>query len=748
MATSSNSFTVSLLVNGITYRITASNGSVDIGSDVSQVNYSSTFQFWQQEAGQSTKSFSCYYAVFTKKGSSYSLIASGGKATSYSLSSRTVYRDGANAIDAFVVCIYDSSHTTHSGYLIELEIPVNRQGNTGEPNISYELTPNVDKIHFKANGNAYSPSSQSLYCGYVKKVGTNNETHVGTNANQIDKSLNSNVFTVFYRFLKTDGTYTTPAKNSSLTNCTLSITSSTPYVSVEFILVDDTTYNANKVITNIAIPISKDGLQGKMGRNLYYAGDSAELAGTTFTVTDTSAPYVSVVSSNGTTCYAFKGENGTYTFPSSSAGYPGTDWEQMFNMKYFISEAIFSNFAKLGSAIFNEDYMFSYYGSSVSLDGVRDANNIRWYNYIDPSDIGARNIQRRLYYDTARTVSNTAYSSSYRYRLGGWDANTGKAIILNVSITGSAVLHIKIADADGSNAIVLDSTSLTERTKSESDSSWRISYLATGTEKYAHYYKSGSGTITINSLTVADCKFRPNIYADWLKGFFYSQYGYFKDVTIEGRINNLITVIDWEHNIGRDKIIEAWYKTDQMGDFDCKYSEQGSYTHKRYYIDVLACGNFIYIKSLPEASSSTNVHYRLPYYAFSNLFDRGHTTDMDGNTHIMTSDEMRQLIGRKITIKIDSIGYYNRIDGMMDLQPMNQDDAIWTANGKNYFRDDTYNNVSIALIPQVVHLECKAVVWTNSATQVTYDGFGYVWVGHQGIDSNSPHADSIDTNWT
>lgn len=738
MATSSNSFTVSLLVNGITYRITASNGSVDIGSDVSQVNYSSTFQFWQQEAGQSTKSFSCYYAVFTKKGSSYSLIASGGKATSYSLPSRTVYRDGANAIDAFVVCIYDSSHTTHSGYLIELEIPVNRQGNTGEPNISYELTPNVDKIHFKANGNAYSPSSQSLYCGYVKKVGTNDETHVGTNANQIDKSLNSNVFTVFYRFLKTDGTYTTPAKNSSLTNCTLSITSSTPYVSVEFILVDDTTYNANKVITNIAIPISKDGLQGKMGRNLYYAGDSAELAGTTFTVTDTSAPYVSVVSSNGTTCYAFKGENGTYTFPSSSAGYPGTDWEQMFNMKYFISEAIFSNFAKLGSAIFNEDYMFSQYGELVDSKTTLVTTNANFYKYLDVTDIHADKIIENTIQEASLTVSNnsSSYSTSYRLRIGTPAA--GKGIIVRGNDTiGGGSLKLQIMNASMANPVD------TEKTISATGT-FTYRFIATGEELYLYYRKTSSSTVKISNVIYSDCKFRPNIYADWMKGFLYAQSGRFRDVTIEGRINNLITVIDWENNIGKDKIITAYYNNSGAYNAEDPYTQSGSYPNARYYIDVLSCGDFVHIKSLP-VQTTPGLLYRLPYYAFSDLQDRGHTIDLTGEKHPMSADDLRKMVGRRITFKIDEDLYNCYLGGLFNLTPYGNNDSTriqHIANARQFFvTPNNSNKADAQMYPQLIHVEFRQTVWDN------YSGFGYVWTGQTGIGSDG-FTDTLDEDWT
>lgn len=745
MATSSNSFTVSLLVNGITYRITASNGSVDIGSDVSQVNYSSTFQFWQQEAGQSTKSFSCYYAVFTKKGSSYSLIASGGKATSYSLSSRTVYRDGANAIDAFVVCIYDSSHTTHSGYLIELEIPVNRQGNTGEPNISYELTPNVDKIHFKANGNAYSPSSQSLYCGYVKKVGTNDETHVGTIANQIDKSLNSNVFTVFYRFLKTDGTYTTPAKNSSLTNCTLDITSSTPYVSVEFILVDDTTYNANKVITNIAIPISKDGLQGKMGRNLYYAGDSAELAGTTFTVTDTSAPYVSVVSSNGTTCYAFKGENGTYTFPSSSAGYPGTDWEQMFKMKYFISEAIFSNFAKLGSAIFNEDYMFSQYGSLKGYGGIeKPTTNNNWYRFANPSSMSG-NVQSPLHESsTETTVSNTFFNTeTSRFNI---TMQTGKYYWLKIRCNAGTNrgVEFKITTLNGSEDILQPTI-----TDGEEHLYGPISVPANGTY-YLYYRRTGTVTTnpTIKYSMMSDVTFCPNIYADWVKGFFHAQYAKFKNVVVEGVFNNLITEIDWDNNVNRDLII-SW-------------SDNGT---TKYCLDILRCGNIVRIKSLPSglvaASSSSNKTLWLPFFVSSDNYSRTVTKLAKDGTVLttarnVTADEMKMLVGRKLVliVEVDDADFAYTSLSTHKFIPKEIENTSPAASELKLAMVDIANgqsvvNASASLsrndtnigYPKTVFLECKLLRDNYNAQ------YCYVWTSNTAYSSYTDN-NGIDDSWT
>lgn len=131
------------------------------------------------------------------------------------------------------------------------------------------------------------------------------------------------------------------------------------------------------LLASITIPIAFDGVQGKMGRNLWFAGLWSDVAGQTFSVDDHSAPYVQTgwVDSTQKTpvCKVFIGANGNFTYPSTVAGYENNvNWGAMVSdFEYLITKAVFANFAKLGSWVFNGDYMLSQTG----VDGTTNYQN-------------------------------------------------------------------------------------------------------------------------------------------------------------------------------------------------------------------------------------------------------------------------------------------------------------------------------------------------------------------------------------
>lgn len=114
-------------------------------------------------------------------------------------------------------------------------------------------------------------------------------------------------------------------------------------------------------------------LKGRMGRNPYYWGTWEDFVAdnqNVFRVTDTETAYFSKLRSGSGTqrdYWIFVGANspsGGYT--ASDVGAPSNtnaNWEIMVSdFKYLITEAIFTALAKLGSAIFNEDFMYSQWG--------------------------------------------------------------------------------------------------------------------------------------------------------------------------------------------------------------------------------------------------------------------------------------------------------------------------------------------------------------------------------------------------
>lgn len=128
--------------------------------------------------------------------------------------------------------------------------------------------------------------------------------------------------------------------------------------------------SGNETAAGWSEPVRWNGPQGKMGRNFYYDGvyDSSR----TYSVTDYEAPFVSY----GANYYVRVGE-GSCQGVTPSAGSPY--WELMTStFKYLITGALFTEYAKLNSWVFNGDYMFSENDASGNARG-----NKRYYGIGD-----------------------------------------------------------------------------------------------------------------------------------------------------------------------------------------------------------------------------------------------------------------------------------------------------------------------------------------------------------------------------
>lgn len=499
------------------------------------------------------------------------------------------------------------------------------------------------------------------------------------------------------------------------------------------------------------------GTVGSLGKMYYYAGeyDSTKR----YYLQETQAPYVSKLVNDNEVFYmldnaANDGATGSWMGVDPETYHSSNPWTVMTSEnKYYIAEAMFSNFAKLGAAIFNQDFMLSQHGTLKGYGDMAYAvNGSTWYRYADASNMQGEFTSWKVTPDTAaHTVDNSAYqnTSSYRKSLGYLSYGKLYLIRLNTTVIDKSIT-VEVASNLSSAPLV------TATINSSSTKDYYIPVACNTAGSYYLYWKnSGTGSTnpTINNIYVSEAVFVPNAYVDWLKGFIYGQRGIFKDVTVEGKINNLITVIDWKNNIGRDKIIEAYYNTN--GEF-VGYTQGTSGVNLRYYIDALNCGDYVWIKSLPSTgTASPYTYYRLPFFGVhrvAGLEDRGHTRDMDGNPHQMTAEEMYKLVGRRITIRTSTQTYYNCITGLLSLDPVQSTDTINVANGRHYYYYQSGNaqsyQKSIHLIPQVVHIECQAAVWSTLPNEVNYWGYGYVWVGCDGIGTNTSHEDEIAQYWT
>lgn len=144
------------------------------------------------------------------------------------------------------------------------------------------------------------------------------------------------------------------------------------------------------LLASVNIPIAFDGaqgVQGKIGRFFYFGGEfnAADNDPThVFVVNDAQAPYFehseTVTTQSGTKTvkryHVFNYEtNGSYTMAQMWAirnNWNSKPWEVMTNdFKYIITQALFADFAKLGSWVFSGDYMLSQTG----VDGTKNYQN-------------------------------------------------------------------------------------------------------------------------------------------------------------------------------------------------------------------------------------------------------------------------------------------------------------------------------------------------------------------------------------
>lgn len=209
--------------------------------------------------------------------------------------------------------------------------------------------------------------------------------------------------------------------------------------------------------------------------------------------------------------------------------------------------------------------------------------------------------------------------------------------------------------------------------------------------------------------------------------------------TINGVYNNLITTIN-------------------AANVDNYIIKQGS----EYYLDVLKCGDNIVIDALPDGFSGA---LNLPFYANDVIKKRGYTRYLDSSTstpRLMTTDEMRMLVGRKIVVRwdenvlgssSDSLGYVffpdvyygsggatttniaTRLRSVMCGQKHFQSlGTSWSTAG-NYVRNYSFN------APRTVFISFELVKF-HSDTSGNYS-YGYIWMG----DDDSSRAAKEEINW-
>ncbi len=271
------------------------------------------------------------------------------------------------------------------------EIIVNKKGqdgNDGQNGVTYEIVPGVANIRADKDGNiltgAIRVSAYKTEAGIRTSCGLGRIIAVGIDDNEEDTPH-------YWAQYRIDSGSWTDCSNISIGigmmaemgygvpgSAVSTITSG-----IAFRLLYGTTSSNSVVHETAALQVVRngsDGERGKAGRFYYY--DGYFVSTKEYTADDYKAPYVAFDWTDNTdngpvirTSYYMliantNKKNSVLVAPRTSAA--SGVWEQMTtDFRYMITEAFFSAFAKLGSWVFNGDFMMSQQG----IDGTRNFQN-------------------------------------------------------------------------------------------------------------------------------------------------------------------------------------------------------------------------------------------------------------------------------------------------------------------------------------------------------------------------------------
>lgn len=430
---------------GIDYEIRCAIDSIKIPKDTTSTSVTTTFNFYYKESGKPPIAYNAYYGIYYRIGTAYTLI-SNGSSSSASLSAYSVDNTKTAIVVFIFSASYSDIDPTSQSYLAKLELPIYEDGKDGlspNPNILLRTVfdRGIDKVKEKWTGDwnyvgidaasdtvidgrksirisaeyasTYKDFTQNVY-GRIKTDtwytfsfyyyststfwtyiydGENTYGIVDRTAGYyIDGVYNSGDLDIDgqhqwnWEWMGKRHSITFKTKSSFGTTNALILFRCPQGVQVAICMPkleigkDATTY-----IPNEDDLVGNDGqsIRGKTGRFYYYAQEWSSDPNVSYAVTDAEAPYFLY---QGNYWVFNPTNNGTYTM--SSMGTPSSsnaNWELMVtDFKYLITEAIFTDFAKLGSGVFNKDWLLSAYGKreKVLKSSSSSINQGTNFNYI------------------------------------------------------------------------------------------------------------------------------------------------------------------------------------------------------------------------------------------------------------------------------------------------------------------------------------------------------------------------------
>ena len=390
---------------------------------------------------------------------------------------------------------------TVGGVVVDLEtIPLVSDGNKGDAGDSAPAafaSPAQISIPCYSNGNVKAQKITSVI--FSLKVGT----HTATVTSCADGTKPTGV------------TVQGQANNAVTITVGTSATASGLSAGVTFTVTgtyDGKTYSATVTVALIGSTQGEQGNpgnpggtgpRGKIGRFFYYAGEFDSSNTTqTFVVNDAQAPYFShgVNASTGLmNCHVYNPtENGTFTmaqmWANSSQSWNNAPWEVMTNdFKYLITQAIFGQYAHLGSFIVNGDWLISQYGT---INGSSSTSYTKFY----PEFIHGCSLCKSFDVDVNYIIAGSAYF------IGG---KTYYIKVSGSSFSSGSQLNVRMYDGSSNVGATLNLTS--------SSPSGTITFTPTTSGTYYLRADCQSGGMTAKLTSYVDC-FVPNYAVDGSSG--------------------------------------------------------------------------------------------------------------------------------------------------------------------------------------------------------------------------------------
>lgn len=539
--------------NSTWYEIRTSIETIKITKPQTSVTTSVVATFFCHDGRNAPQPVEKYYGVYKRKGNVYVRL-------SYNID------DGANQqatfsivdYDALVFVIADSTFAQYgseipSTYLAKKEVPVVADGEDGDGAHSIrrwlQVTP--ESINVLANGkteesmrlrieaweqidnNTPTRKSESdysdlhvYYTGVIKNANGGDVISApkAYGAYKIDADQGDNEF-VWYNWgwqaNETGGIVNANANIIETLEVTWYVDSSlTAY------------YDKKEIVVN---------RKGDMGRNYYYAGEYDQ--NEDYLLTDYEAPFVSYDINNITRYYVRVGASGTISTIDPWNDNDGVCWELMTSdFKYVIAEAVFSNFAKLGSSIFNKDYMFSQYCYAKGLGGIKmdipslSYSSITYYNKIDPNDVfgeGDMYMPTSVFniYDIQTAIGSR--TENYEVDNDNWDAskcsvatnpeiNAGEyyTLQINASVVGGTLDFSVAKEISGSALSYSIYDGSIQATAQASFFSFYYIFRASSSGVFSVYFRRQNSTSIsqIKDIYLRPCKYVPQMAMNLLTG--------------------------------------------------------------------------------------------------------------------------------------------------------------------------------------------------------------------------------------